>query len=71
MNGLTEREVDEFIKSNQTIEFGHTLEDQIQGQVDAGFVIAGMYEDDFGGKRPLDSYIKCFIATKAIKMTIG
>ena len=71
LNGLTEREVDEFIKSNQTIEFGHTLEDQIQGQVDAGFVIAGMYEDDFGGKRPLDSYIKCFIATKAIKMTIG
>ncbi|KRF53940.1 SAM-dependent methyltransferase [Bacillus sp. Soil768D1] len=70
LDNLTEEEVKEFMKAKHTIEFGHTLEDQIQGQVEAGFVIAGLYEDDFGGSRPLDKYIKCFIATKAVKFNI-
>ncbi|GGH86500.1 ubiquinone/menaquinone biosynthesis C-methylase UbiE [Pullulanibacillus pueri] len=70
LDGLTEEEINDYIKANKTIEYGHTLEEQIQGQIDAGFVITGMYEDDFGGTRPLDQYIKCFIATKAVKMKI-
>lgn len=49
------------------IEFGHTLESQIQGQFDHGFVMNGFYEDDFNGNRPLDKYLKCFIVTKSIK----
>lgn len=65
---LTEKEIAEYLEANHTIEFGHSLEDQIQGQIDAGFVITGFYEDDFGGNRPLDKYIKSFIATKAIKI---
>ncbi|MCA0988640.1 class I SAM-dependent methyltransferase [Guptibacillus algicola] len=55
---------------NQALEFGHTLEDQIQGQIDAGLLIAGLYEDDFGGRRMIDQYIKTFIATKAIKLSL-
>lgn len=51
------------------IEYAHTLEDQIQGQIEAGFVISGFYEDDFGGTRIIDKYIKTFIATRAIKFT--
>ncbi|MBT2644175.1 class I SAM-dependent methyltransferase [Bacillus sp. ISL-41] len=70
MDNLTDHEKEEYIQSGNTIEFFHTLEDQIQGQVDAGFVIAGLYEDDFGGRRPLDEYIKCFVATKAIKIKL-
>lgn len=70
LDHLTDAEVSEYIKSNKTIEFGHTLEDQIQGQIDAGFVITGLYEDDFGGRRPLDQYIKCFIATRAVKILL-
>ena len=46
--------------------WGHTLEDQIQGQIDAGFAIVGFYED-IGGTA-LDNYINSSIATKAIKM---
>ncbi|MBY6036633.1 class I SAM-dependent methyltransferase [Fictibacillus nanhaiensis] len=65
---LSNAEVAEFHKSDQTIEFAHTLEDQIQGQIDAGFVITGFYEDDFGGNRMLDKYIKTFIATRATKV---
>lgn len=70
LDGLTEKEIREYIEANNTIEYGHTLENQIQGQIDAGLVINGLYEDDFGGSRPLDKYIKCFIATRATKITI-
>ncbi|MCD4645671.1 class I SAM-dependent methyltransferase [Bacillus mycoides] len=67
---LPEDEVQDYINLNQTIEYAHTLEDQIQGQVEAGFVITGFYEDDFGGTRILDKHIKIFIATKAIKLKV-
>ena len=46
--------------------WSHTLEDQIQGQIDAGFAIIGFYED-IGGTA-LDKYINSSIATKAIKL---
>ncbi len=46
--------------------WSHTLEDQIQGQIDAGFAIVGFYED-IGGTA-LDQYINTSIATKAIKL---
>ena len=45
--------------------WAHTLEDQIQGQIAAGFVIAGFYEDR--GGTMLDNFIQGSIATKAIK----
>lgn len=67
---LQEDEVQAYIKSSQTIEYAHTLEDQIQGQIEAGFVITGFYEDDFGGTRILDKHIKTFITTRAIKLKI-
>jgi len=58
---------DEFerITKNEGVFFGHTLHDLIQGQVDAGFLIAGFYEDC--GCSALDEYISTFFATKAIK----
>ncbi|ANU23076.1 class I SAM-dependent methyltransferase [Planococcus donghaensis] len=65
---LPDSEVQDYINSNQTIEYAHTLEEQIQGQIKAGFVISGFYEDDFGGTRILDNHIKTFIATRAIKL---
>lgn len=45
--------------------FGHTLTDQIQGQIDAGFSIVGFYEDT--GGTALDQFIYSSVATKAIK----
>lgn len=44
--------------------WSHTLEDQLQGQTDAGFAITGFYED-IGGSA-LDRYINSSIATRAI-----
>lgn len=46
--------------------WSHTLEDQIQGQIEAGFAIIGFYED-IGGTA-LDQFICSSIATKAIKL---
>lgn len=46
--------------------WSHTLEKQLQGQIEAGFAIIGFYED-IGGTA-LDKYINSSIATKAIKM---
>lgn len=46
--------------------WSHTLEEQIQGQIAAGFAIIGFYED-IGGTA-LDRYIPTSIATKAIKL---
>lgn len=54
------------IAENDGYLWGHTLEDQIQGQIEAGFAIVGFYED-IGGTA-LDKYINSSIATKAIKL---
>jgi SAM-dependent methyltransferase len=54
------------IASKETLEFGHSLQDQIGGQIDAGFIITGFYEDSSGGDL-LDQYINTFIATRAVK----
>ncbi|UKS27941.1 class I SAM-dependent methyltransferase [Paenibacillus sp. HWE-109] len=59
---------EEIMRSGIALEFGHTLEAQVQGQIRAGFIIAGFYEDTFGGKKLLDQYTSSFIATKAIKL---
>ncbi|KOP68599.1 SAM-dependent methyltransferase [Bacillus sp. FJAT-18019] len=58
---------EEIVKSGVALEFGHTLEQQIGGQIQSGFMIAGLYEDSFGGKKLLDRYANSFIATRAIK----
>lgn len=68
LDRLPETQVQDYLIGNQTIEYAHTLEDQIQGQIDVGFVITGFYEDDFGGSRLIDKYIKSFIATRAMKV---
>ena len=54
------------IANKETLEFGHSLQDQIGGQLDAGFTIKGFYEDSSGGDL-LDPYINTFIATRAVK----
>jgi SAM-dependent methyltransferase len=51
------------------LEFSHTLEDQIGGQLDVGFVITGFYEDSYGEEEGdiVANYMHTFIATRAIK----
>ncbi|MCG8453165.1 MAG: class I SAM-dependent methyltransferase [Spirochaetales bacterium] len=50
----------------EALEFGHTLEDQIAGQIDCGFSITGFYED-LSNDPLIDAHIPMFIATRARK----
>jgi len=63
---LTPEMKQKYAQEKLPFEFGHSLTDQIQGQISAGFVITGFYEDK-GGKL-LDQFSTSFIATKAVKL---
>lgn len=55
-------------EKGDSFEFGHLLTDQIGGQIDAGFLIAGFYEDYWSDEAtPLNKYTPTYIATLAIK----
>lgn len=55
--------------AGEPLEFGHTLTDQLTGQLVAGLVIAGLYED-IQPDTALAAYAPAFIATCAIKPPI-
>ena len=48
-------------------EYGHSLQDLIGGQLDAGFCITDLYEDRWGDDDPLSEKIAVFLVTRAIK----
>ena len=65
-DSLTPEERQRYLDQHVPLEFSHTLSDQIGGQLDAGFVLTGLYEDqhrDF----VLAHYMPTYIATRAIK----
>ncbi len=50
------------------LEFGHTLQDQLGGQLQAGFVISGLYEDrNLHQDCAISEYMPVFMATLAEK----
>jgi len=67
---LSDEERENWFGSDTPIEFVHSLGDQLGGQLDAGFLIAGLYEDDWGGSEPIDQFIKSFVAVRAIKPAV-
>jgi SAM-dependent methyltransferase len=66
VSSLPEEERRQLIEKGEPLEFGHTLTDQIGGQVDAGFLINGFYEDHHR-TLPVAKYTPTYIATRAIK----
>jgi hypothetical protein len=63
---LSEERLRQQIDRGEPLEFGHTLEDQIGGQIAAGFVITGFYEDRHRDD-PIAAYMPTLIATRATK----
>ena len=53
--------------TREPLSFGHTLEDQIGGQTDAGFLIAGFYSDRDDAENGVSRYLPCYHATRAVK----
>ena len=64
-----EPHIRQIVESGQALEFGHTLEDQIGGQLQAGFMLTAMFEDRYANQDddPLSKYLSTFMATRAIK----
>ena len=59
------------ISNGEAMEFSHSLEAQIGGQMEAGLVLTGLYEDTWTHEAtPLDRLAPTFIATRAIRPAI-
>jgi hypothetical protein len=66
LSSLSREALDAYVRKGEPLEFGHSLDDQIGGQLEAGFVITGFYEDTWPG-HALDKYIPMFMATRAVR----
>ena len=53
--------------SDSGILFSHTLEEQIGGQLEAGFVLTGLYEDTNGEGRLHEFNVPTYIATRSVR----
>jgi SAM-dependent methyltransferase len=66
LTSLTEEERRYYTDKDEPLLYGHTLEDQIGGQLDAGFLLTGFYEDR-DPDHPLARLLASAIATRAVK----
>lgn len=69
IDSLTPKAIFKLREAGTPLEFSHTLEELIGGQLAAGFAITGMYEDHDkpADKKPLNDYTPTYIATCALK----
>ncbi|MDB5469190.1 MAG: SAM-dependent methyltransferase, partial [Caulobacter sp.] len=67
---LPPEELQRVIARDHTVEFSHTLEAQIGGQLQAGFVLTHMFEDRDSGTPDTgrSSYFPTCMATRALKL---
>jgi SAM-dependent methyltransferase len=69
LKSLPEEKLKAIQEKGWAYEFGHTLEDQIGGQLKAGFVITDLYEDNWDDEAtPLNKYCSMYISTLARKI---
>jgi SAM-dependent methyltransferase len=66
LDSLDEAGLKRIIEAGWPLEWSHTLEEQIGGQLSVGFVITGFYEDR-DPRTILYDYMPIFIATRAVK----
>jgi SAM-dependent methyltransferase len=66
---LSPEQLETYRREGTPMEFSHTLDEQIGGQLEAGFVITGFYEDRCSPQENdlLSKYIATFMATRATK----
>jgi SAM-dependent methyltransferase len=66
-DSLDQAGLKELEESGRALEFSHSLQTQIGGQLKAGFVIADLYEDYWPNAVPLSKFSPTSIATRATK----
>ena len=55
------------VDEGEALEFSHSLDDQIGGQIEAGFHIVGFFEDSWKEAESLDRWFKTLMNTRALK----
>ena len=66
ITSLSEEERSKTFGADAAVEFSHTLDEQIGGQLAAGFHLIGFYEDRRRDS-PIARYMPSYIATRALK----
>ena len=67
LTSLSDAERAARIEKGEPLEFSHTMDAQIGGQLKAGFRIEGFFEDRWDSQYPTDPYMPCAFATLAVK----
>jgi SAM-dependent methyltransferase len=71
LKSISQEKRDMIIKEGWAYEFGHTLEELIGAQIESGFIICGLYEDNWDEKSTLlHEFGSMYISTLAIKIQI-
>jgi SAM-dependent methyltransferase len=60
-------QMEQLMRGDLAVEFSHTAEEQIGGQLEAGFILTHLYEDTNGEGRLHELHIPSFFATRARK----
>ena len=64
---LSEEDRDALLGDVRPVEFSHTLDELVGGQLKTGFQITNFYTDRWGGEDRLSELIDLFMATRAVK----
>ena len=64
---LTDEERRRYSDKGEPMCVGHSLEEQLGGQLEAGFVLTHLFEDSFAEKDLLSTFLPTFMATRAVK----
>ena len=67
VHSLPKEELEKLKEENEPLVFGHSLSDQIGGQLDAGFKITAMFEDTWDVENKMNEFMPSFIGTRAVK----
>jgi len=67
LKDLPPDQLEKYLQAGNPIEFSHSFDDQIGGQIDAGFVITGFFEDH-DPEGLLDQFMPTFFAMRAVKL---
>ncbi len=64
---VNEKQYSDSLKNDWGIQFSHTVEEQLGGQLAAGFTLTGIYQDTNNSGTLHDHNIPCYYATRAVK----
>lgn len=68
LDHLDDPELKALYDAGEPMSFGHSLEDQLGGQMKAGFQLIELYEDSWPGDvSAIHKHLKAYIATRALK----